>query len=574
MPGVIEPIRRNWPFAAALLMVGLLLAGPMPVTHPLAASLWQLQDRWLLLAQGAIVGLALLPLGRPRTLGVPSWGPLALAMALLLAGHLGHVAVLAGYDLSRDEQMASFDAWIFAHGRLAWPLPAAWQSDAGMLNLLFMLPVHRPVAWVSGYLPGNALLRAGTGLMTGDPAWTGPVLTGWSALLLAGCARRMWPQDRETQAAALLLFAGAGSVWLMAMSAFAMPAHLAANLLWLWLFLRDRRRHDGLALLVGVVATGLHQPLFHPLFVAPWLVLLLAERRWARFALFTGGYGVIGLGWLLWPGLTHGLVTGPLSFTDPTGTDFLSRFLDTVRDNSEHGSLMACNLLRFLTWQHVLLLPLLLAGIGTARLATPEGRQAGALAAGVIGQIVVMALILPYQGHGFGYRYLHGLIGNVALLGGFGWRALAGSHAWLRPMLVRTTTLGLLMLLPLQAWLAHQLYTPFAAASARIDASHADYTVIGADDGPYALDLVLNPPNLGRKPVRLVASEVEDFDAFATRLCPAAGQHRITVALPTDRFFAGMTAAFHALPSGQADARLAELTEAFTDAGCAVRRLD
>jgi hypothetical protein len=36
-----------------------------------------------------------------------------------------------------------------------------------------MLPVNHPAAWVSGYLPGNALLRAGVGLVA-DPAWTIP----------------------------------------------------------------------------------------------------------------------------------------------------------------------------------------------------------------------------------------------------------------------------------------------------------------------------------------------------------------------------------------------------------------
>ena len=586
MRSTIEVI-RGWRstsiFAPALervlVLVGLLLVSGMPVTHSLARMYLMLQDRWLLLMQVLVIGLAWLSIGRVRGRALPRWAwrwaPGCLALALLLAGYAGHTAVLDGYDLSRDEQMASFDAWVYAHGRLAWPLPVAWQPDSGPLNLLFMLPVHRPIAWVSAYLPGNAMLRAGVGLLTGDPAWTGPLLTALSLLLLVGCARRLWPQDRAAQAVSLALFAGAGSVWIMAMTAYAMPAHLAANLLWLWLFLRDRRGHDALALLVGVVATGLHQPLFHPLFVAPWLVLLLAERRWARFALFAGGYAAIGLGWLLWPGVTHGLVSGPLSVTDPVGSDYLSRFLDTLRNgSSEHASLLACNMLRFIAWQHVLMLPLLLAGIRTIRRSTPDGRTSAALAAGVIGQIVVMALILPYQGHGFGYRYLHGLTGSVALLGGFGWRALAGSQAWLRPMLVRTTALGLLVLLPIQAWMAHALYAPFAAVSTRIDASHADYTVIGADDGPFALDLVLNPPDLGRKPVRLVAEEVEDFDALASRLCRTAGQVPVRVALPTGHLFTAMAAAFHAPPSPQADSRLAELTQAFSEAGCVVSRLD
>ena len=77
---------------------------------------------------------------------------------------------------------------------------------------------------------------------------------------------------------ALLLLVLSGQVLFAGMTAFAMPAHLFVNLLWLWLFLADRRRTDLVALAVGFVGTGLHQPLFHPLFVLPFLVLLLSKH--------------------------------------------------------------------------------------------------------------------------------------------------------------------------------------------------------------------------------------------------------------------------------------------------------
>jgi hypothetical protein len=35
-----------------------------------------------------------------------------------------------------------------------------------------------------------------------------------------------------------------------------------------------------------------------------------------------------------------------------------------------------------------------------------------------------MTAILPYQGHGFGYRYLHAQMGDAALLGAYGWQRL------------------------------------------------------------------------------------------------------------------------------------------------------
>jgi hypothetical protein len=531
---------------------------------PIATDYLLLQDRWLLPVQLVLAALTLLPLlagwRRERAFGLTNRGVAVLALGMVVLAYAGHRWLLLGYDLSRDEQMASFDTWIYAHGRLAWPLPPAWQGDAGALNLLFMLPVAKPVAWISAYLPGNAALRAAVGLLA-DPALTGPLLTGLSVALTWGCARRLWPQDREAGVVAVALLALSGQVVFAGMTSFAMPTHLAANLLWLWLFLADRRRSDLAALAVGFFATGIHQPLFHPLFVAPWLALLLFERRWGRLALFTLSYAVIGLFWLAWPRLTLGLVVGPHSLTT-TGADYLSRLTDTLALADQRWLVMAANLLRLLCWQPLALLALPLLG---ALLARREARVA-ALLAGVLLPLAVMTLILPYQGHGFGYRYLHGVLGNVALLGGYGWRRLEPWHPRLRPALLAGAGLSALVALPLQAALTHRLYAPFAHASAAIEASGADYAIIGTDDAPLVLDLVRNRPDLGNRPIRLSAGDIDDSDALAQRICHKG----VRVALPADSFFAPINATFHAAPAGQASARLAAQGSVFADAGCAI----
>src|SRR6185503_4596412 len=90
-----------------------------------------------------------------------------------------------------------------------------------------------------------------------------------------------------------------------------MSAHLAFNLLWLWCFLRGDRRGDCGALVFGFVATGLHQLLFHPLFVAPFIARLwFSGERW-RALVYMAAYSMIGLFWVsYWQIVLAGSGTG------------------------------------------------------------------------------------------------------------------------------------------------------------------------------------------------------------------------------------------------------------------------
>ncbi len=529
-----------------------------------------MQDRWLL---AMAVGVALLSTltamtarsrFRPRGMGFSPRAVIVLTLLAVGVAVAGRHWLLLDYDLSRDEQMATFDAWIYAHGHLAWPLPPEWRADFPMLNNLFMLPVGKPVAWISAYLPGHTGLRALVGLIApgwlGGPAFTGPLMLGASLWLLWSIARTML--TREGASVAVLMLPLSGQSLFASMSAFAMPAHLAVNLLWLRLFLANRPRADLAALAVGFLGTGLHQPLFHPMFVAPWLALLLVRGAWKRLALYVVAYGAIGLFWLAWPHVTHSLIWGPGSFESDVGTSYLSRLLDLLRQNEHNVPMMSANLLRFALWNHLALIPLTVLGAG---LALRDGRVA-ALLAGLLLPVVVMGIILPYQGYGFGYRYIHGLLGNAALLAGFGWQRLTPWHTRLRPALA-VASLGTLALMVAQGALTHRLYAPFARENAAINASGADYTILGGNDGAFALDLILNRPDLSNRPLRLSIWEIEDADALAARLCRGGGKR---IALPQDSFFAREDALFGRAASGEASQRFAETAQAFTSAGCGV----
>lgn len=485
------------------------------------------QDRWLLLVAALLLMFCVWRLPqRTRPLDGTWRSVLAGAFLMAAAAYAGHFFILSGYDLTRDEQMATFDAAIFAEGHLVAQLGGIWRTHADALNTMFMHPTTEAAAWVSAYLPLNAALRALFSIV-GDAALTGPAMVALGAAALWGCARRLWPDDREAAIVALLLYAGSGQILFNGMTAYAMPAHLALNLCWLWLFLRRTWASDVAALAVGFVAVGLHQPIFHPMFAAPILFLLILDGAWRRAVFFLVGYAAIGAFWAWWPGAMWALVEGNALAPQAAGVDYLSRLVAAVTTGDPMRiANMVSNVLRFVAWQHMLLLPLVAIGVVAAR----RDRLAGALLGGIVLTTAVMLVILPYQGHGFGYRYWHGLIGNFILLAVYGWMTTGDARARWRGLLLPTTAASLLVLLPLQAWMAHAFYAPYAAASQRIDASDADYVIIGGEDMAFSVDLIINPPMLDRQPARLMREFVTPD--LAKSLC----KQRVVVAVVEPSF--------------------------------------
>ena len=127
-----------------------------------------------------------------------------------------------------------------------------------------------------------------------------PLCAALSVCLMAAVARQIWPNDKVKPLLAAGLLAASSQFLVMSMTAYAMPAHLALNLLWLWLYLAPQKRRFWLAPLVGVAALGLHQPFFHALFVTPFLARLVWERRWKTSCYFALVY-LAGIAcWYAW----------------------------------------------------------------------------------------------------------------------------------------------------------------------------------------------------------------------------------------------------------------------------------
>jgi len=428
----------------------------------------------------------------------------ALAIACLVAGWIGWRLVFQGYAFSLDEFLANFDAKIFASGRLMAPVPPAWRAFTPALQPMYMLPLPDDV-WASGYLPVNAALRALGRLAHAEPL-VNPALSAFSVVAVWGVGRQLWPERPQLALIAAVLLGTSPQLIVTSMTAYAMPAHLAFNLAWLWLFLSGRRLGHAGAIAVGFLATGIHQLIFHPLFVAPFLLQLWWRRRWRLAMLYTLAYAAICLFWIeYWP-LASWLSGVHATPSDSTGGGYLIDRISDVLDDLYWRNLgvFAENILRFATWQNLLVAPLALAGAFAAVRTRGYERP---LVMGVFLTLAAVAIATPTQTHGWGYRYLHGLLGSTALVGAWAWARLTDR---LRPepraaaagALTVTAVVSLLVLTPLRAWQAWDFVRPFAAANAAVQGADADVVVI--DHNSSVLfdmgTLTRNDPLFARRP--------------------------------------------------------------------------
>jgi hypothetical protein len=446
---------------------------------------------------------------KSTTMSSKIWLP-ALAMPIMLIGWLGHHIIFQGHALTRDEQMVLFDAVIFAKGQAIAPLSVEWRPYLAALNDTFLLPKLGNTAWVSGYLPGNAFIHMVAGKI-GAGALVAPLFMALGFISLLWSIRILWPDRRDVQITGALLYILSAQILTTSMTVYAMSAHLGLGTLWFALFLRDRWWSHGAAMLTGFVITGLHQLVLHPIFVLPILCLLLLRKRWSLSGCYIAAYAAIGLFWLSYPGWAGaGHFVSLAGSRDGGISVMLARTMPLLANFSEENfGLMAANLLRLLSWNHLLLLPLAMLGAVLGWRA--KDRLRIAMAASVLLTFLTMLIILPYQGHGWGYRYLHAHLGVLIILALYGWVALADSDwAGWTPLWHSACAVSF-VLLSVHLWQAHRMIAPYVEASEAIAAmaerrnGAADIVVVDTGNAPFADDLVINQPDLKNRPIRLNA---------------------------------------------------------------------
>jgi hypothetical protein len=356
-----------------------------------------------------------------------------------------------------------------------------------------------------------------------DPAWYNPTLALLGGAALLDVARRTFgPRDRAC-IAVLLVYALSAQMLVNAMTDFSMTGHLALNLIWLAAFLRGGKFWNSVAIATGFLAVGLHQLVFHPIFVAPFLMWKLRDGEWKRVLLYAAAYVAIGLWWIAYPMLVSPLVTGPAAVA--SDANFLTQRVIPLLFNRDPRTvpLTILNLLRFVAWQNLALLPLLIAA---APVAVRERGLARALLLGALLWSLFLALVLPEQGRGWGYRYLNGYIGSFALLAGFGYRELErriGRQADGMVLLLSGATL--VAALPILLSTTYAMVQPHVAVDRMIGSQPTpfvlvDDTVTPSLDGRFAdnaEDHVRNLPDLSKQPLRFSAANMTP--ELLARLC-------------------------------------------------------
>ena len=116
--------------------------------------------------------------------------------------------------------------------------------------------------------------------------------------------------------------------------------------------------------------------------------------------------------------------------------------------------------------------------------------------------LAVLLLLLPWQAHGWGYRYLHGFLGSFSLLAAYGWAEIRSpsQQRQRNAALALTTGLGLLVAWPFQLLTAYKFVEPYREAQSLISHSEADVVLVDATGMLAAQDLVRNRPDLSNKP--------------------------------------------------------------------------
>ena len=425
---------------------------------------------------------------RPVEKGIlTGWLCIAVAVVVFAVAAIGTQTVFHNYLVTADEYLADFQARIFLRGKFQAEVPSAWISAERFLNLPFFVqyfPANH--SWNSVYLPVYAAMRA-VFQSVGLQSLLNPFLAALTVLAVYGTARNIWPESKTNALVAIGLLVSSSQFLVMSMTSYSMPAHLALNAIWLWLYSRPDRGWFYLAPLVGVLAIGLHQPIVHALFALPFLLRLVLQRRWRAVLIFAPIYLAGCALWFAWQARYQ-----------VGGNAGIGSFFKIL--NPRMPIIQSMNLLLIIGW---------------ASLATPLLTVLGASQFFKVRPIIqdsILSCLLTFgfyfffyldQAHGWGYRYFHGAIVCFLIVAVAGFNRLSnlvGQHRATKFVLVAIAA-SLLIQFPLRCFEAERFVRPYARTAAAIHAIPKDIVAFDWRDAWYSADLIRNDPFLEQRPI-------------------------------------------------------------------------
>ena len=440
------------------------------------------------------------------------------ALCTLVVSMIGTHVVHLGYAFSPDEFMPRLQAEIFAHGELAGNVPPEWREYGRAMYHDFAHYDPATGAVASSYRPGMAALIALFDL-AGLGLYVSAFMTAGSVLLTASLARIVWPDSRSAPVIAALLVATSSQALAAAMTSYAMAPHLFFNLLWLRLFLLDKWWAHVAAALCGVFTASLHQIHPHLFFAAPFFLLLLRPFRPGVLLWYGAVYAVGHLAIIGWDRMAMGnslavAKSGQLTF---------EQFLQRVGELAQIPSLIdwatiGAHVVRLFAWQSLALAPLLLFAL--YRRAWPP--LLVLMAASIATSLLPYPFLLPEQGHGWGYRYLHGLIGLLALIGTAGWVQMERLHgqAFRQPVML-CFAMTLAVVIPVRAFLIERTIAPWLVATEAALAMPADVVIVDRIGIFYGLEIPRNGPYAAERPVVMMMNDLSaDQNSTPVRQLP------------------------------------------------------
>jgi hypothetical protein len=322
----------------------------------------------------------------------------------------------------------------------------------------------------------------------------------------------------------------------MSMTMYSMPTHLLFTLLWLWLYVDDRRWANILLPWVGVMAIGVHSPFPHLLFIPPFLFRYLRNRRFA----FLAYLGVVyGAGLMYWYGFLQHIAQGTATSVATVGQTASVAAHVFQLPGALHGFTTALHLALVPSWNAPVAIVLVLA----AMLAWPKldtfSRDA---ALSVIVIVVARAFMLTPQGEGWGYRFIYDGLADIALLSAIGAEVLAHAIGRRRAMsfVMASFVAAVAVQLPLRAWGVSTIITPFRLGYEWMSSLPYDAVVYPSMNVQWGRQLVRNDPYLRNRPKIMSRSELGRNDLAAL----LADSTKHVIVLTTDDLRA------HGFPAG------------------------